>query len=92
MIDLKLEVFNSMPCTTKIFEINGKAALVTDFGKIIRKSSVSGYSCESMFFKTDPRNKQATMVTYKISASEFYAIGAFLTSIFDLSKGCDWCE
>lgn len=92
MLDLKFEVFKGMPCNTKKFEINGKEALVTDFGKFIYKPLPSGYGCESMTFKTDPRNKQATMVTYKISASEFYANGAFLTSIFDLSKGCDWCE
>ena len=92
MIDIKFEVFKGMPCNTKKFEINGKEALVTDFGKFICKLLSSGYGCESMTFKTDPRNKLMAMATYKISASEFYAIGAFLTSIFDFSKGCDWCE
>ena len=92
MIDIKFEVLDGMPCTTKTFEINDKEALVTDFGKFICKQLSSGYGCESMTFKTDPRNKLMAMATYKISASEFYAIGAFLTSIFDFSKGCDWCE
>ena len=92
MIDIKFEVLDGMPCTTKTFEINGVEALVTDFGKFIYKPLSSGYGCESMTFKTDPRNKLMAMATYKISASEFYAIGAFLTSIFDFSKGCNWCE
>ena len=92
MIDIKFEVLDGMPCTTKTFEINGKEALVTDFGKFICKPLSSGYGCESMTFKTDPRNKLMVMATYKISASEFYAIGSFLTSVFDFSKGCDWCE
>ena len=92
MIDLKFEVFKGMPCNTKKFEINGKEALVTDFGDYVQIPTDSGYSCKSMTFNIDSYNILMTMDKYKISENEFYAIGAFLTSIFDLSDGCNWCE
>lgn len=92
MIDLKFEVYKGIPCTPKTFEINGVEASVTDFGDNIRIPSDSGYSCKCMTVKIDSYNILRTMDKYKISENEFYAIGAFLTSIFDLSDGCDWCE
>lgn len=92
MIDIKFEVLDGMPCTTKTFEINGVEAFVTDFGDYIRIPSDSGYGCKSMTVKIDSHNKLMTMKKYKISDYAFDAIGAFLTSVFDLSSGCSWCE
>ena len=92
MIDLKFEVYNGLPCVTKTFEINGVRASVTDFGDYVQIPTDSGYSCKSMTFNIDSYNIIMTMDKYKISENEFYAIGAFLTSIFDLSDGCNWCK
>ena len=92
MIDLKFEVLDGMPCTTKTFEINGVEAFVTDFCDYIRIPSDSGYGCKSMSLEIDSHNKLTAMTRYNISESDFYAIGVFLTSVFDLSGGCDWCE
>lgn len=92
MIDLKFEVFDGIPCTPETFEINGVKAFVTDFGSLIRVPSDSGYSCERMCFEINYRNIITTTKKYNISESEFYAIGAFSTSVFDFPSGCDWCE
>lgn len=92
MIDIKFEVLYGMPCTPKTFEINGVEAFVTDFCDYIGIPSDSGYSCKSMTVKINSHNKLMTMKKYKILDYEFYAIGAFLTSVFDLSSGCSWCE
>lgn len=92
MIDLKFEVSNTIPCTTKTFEINGVRAFVTDFCDYIRIRSDSGYGCKSMSLEIDSRNKLKAMIRYYISESDFYAIGTFLISVFDLSDGCDGCE
>lgn len=92
MIDLKFEVFDGMPCTTKTFEINGVRAFVADFCDCVRVPSDSGYCCECMCFELDYRKIITTTKKYNISESEFYAIGAFLTSVLDFSNGCDWCE
>ena len=67
MIDIKFEVLDGMPCTTKTFEINGVEAFVTDFGDYIRIPSDSGYGCESMTVKIDSHNKLTAMKKYKIS-------------------------
>ena len=92
MIDLKFEVYNGLPCVTKTFEINGVRASVTDFGDYVQIPTDSGYSCKSMTFNIDSYNILMAMDKYKISENEFYAIGEFLTSIFDLSDGCNWCK
>lgn len=92
MIDFKFEVYKGIPCTPITFEINGVEASVTDFGDYVQIPSDSGYGCKSMTVKIDSNKTFMAMIKYNISESDFYAIGKFLTAVFDLSDGCSWCE
>ena len=91
-MNIEIETYSALPCSTKTFRINGIDADEDDFGSMedtdIENAPEYGCGCKE-FIPHDDRISEA-MERYGITADEFYEIQSALESALYVGS-CGWC-
>lgn len=90
-MELVIEPMDALPCSLEVFTINGKTAVLDDFGDIYDHDveSADEYECGDMHF--DPKTPTKEVLDkYNITEEEYYNICNELEYKLCVG-GCGWC-
>lgn len=90
---MKIEIMthHALPCSTKIFKINGINADQYDFGDM-EDGGVENYACQNMHFVPNysKEYRQAAMLKYGITNEEYLGVCERLRDELYVGE-CGWC-
>ena len=89
-IDVVIEPLDGLPCSLKIFTINGNEAYASEFGESLSTGSCMHGACHHEF-KAFSRPDKATMRKYGITEDQFHDIGEMLENKLYVSQ-CGLCS
>ena len=92
-MDVEIETYSALPCTTKRFYINGISADTDDFGYITDTDpdNAPDYGCGCMEFIPSDDKMRKAMEKYSISAYEFRTVQYMLEDKLYVGS-CGWCS
>lgn len=91
-LELVMEPRDALPCSLKVFTINGINADETDFGYSTDEDigEAGEYGCGYRCFRTDLKLAPTAMKKYKLTFEQFVEVAEKLAEVLDVGP-CGWC-
>ena len=91
-LKLVMEPYDCLPCSLKVFTINGQDASVSDFGETVDddRANAPEYGCGNRCFHADLKLAPKTMKTYNLTLEQFIEVCEKLEDVLHVG-GCGWC-
>ena len=91
-LKLVMEPYEALPCSLKVFTINGQDANVSDFVDTIDDDSANApqWGCGNRCFHANLKLALKTMKTYNLTLEQFIEICEKLEDVLHVGS-CGWC-